>query len=77
MKEAFQIPTLEPKVSALVLLSTPQPPTGDSRCKKQVPKVPKLKKSVISAVTLFNKSCISAVIVSAVNLRGLAAGAKA
>ena len=42
-------PTLEPKLSPLVLLSTPQPPTGDQRSKKQVPNVPnyvlKLKKS--------------------------------
>ena len=30
-------PTLEPKLSPLVLLATPQPPTGDQRSKKQVP----------------------------------------
>ena len=29
-------PTLEPKLSPLVLLSTSQPPTGDQRPKKQV-----------------------------------------
>jgi hypothetical protein len=30
-------PTLEPKLYPLVLLSTPQPPTGDQRSQKQVP----------------------------------------
>ena len=30
-------PTLEPKLSSLVFLSTPQPPTGGLRSKKQVP----------------------------------------
>ena len=30
-------PTLEPKLSPLVLLATPQPPTSDQRSKKQVP----------------------------------------
>ena len=30
-------PTLEPKLSPLVLLATPQPPTSDQRFKKQVP----------------------------------------
>ena len=34
-------PTLDPKVSPLVLLSTPGSPTGDPRCKNQAPKVPK------------------------------------
>jgi len=34
-------PTLEPKLSHLVLLSTPQPPTGDQMSKKQVPMSPK------------------------------------
>ena len=37
----IQNPILEPKVSPLVLLSTPQPSTGDPRCKTQVSKVPK------------------------------------
>ena len=45
----IKTPTLEPKLSPLVLLSTPQPPTGDQRSKKQVPNVAnyvlKLKKS--------------------------------
>ena len=33
----IQNPTLDPKLSPLVLLATPQPPTGDQRSRKQVP----------------------------------------
>ena len=51
--------TLQPKVSPLVLLSTPQPPTGDPR-QNAGPQGTEIgaqspKKSPISAANLFNK----------------------
>ena len=39
-------PTLEPKLSPLVLLSTPQPPTNDPRCKRQQNRSSKVQKVI-------------------------------
>ena len=58
-------PTLESKLSPLVLLSNPQPPIGEQRFKKQVPmsqkRSSKYQKWSISAISLFNKSSVSIV----------------